>query len=369
MIVPLYSVHIPSGIDGKLSALLRSGQLSGGENVAHFERKLKEFIGNPRVITTGEMSGSIAMSLYLAGVRPSDEVITSPMACLATNAPICNLFANVKWCDCDPRSGAIDPQSIAESISSRTKAILVFHWAGNPADLSGIYEVAQHAGIPVVEDASEAMGAEYQGRKVGNTGGDFVVFSFYPNRHLTTIEGAAIAIKDQALYERARWLRRYGIHGPSFRDEDGEINPASDIKEAGWNNSMNHVSGLMGVAQMESLEERLAINQSNGQFYDDALMNIRGVDTLKRSPGSKSAYWVYTFLADERDRLLKHLNGNGVQASRVHIRNDLYSCFQSGGQHLSGVGEFTRRAISIPCGWWVSPSQREWILELIADRK
>lgn len=369
MQVPLYSVHIPSGIDAKLSVLLRSGQLSGGENLAQFERRLQEFIGNPRLITTGEMSGSIAMSLYLAGVRPDDEVITSPMACLATNAPICNLFANVKWCDCDPRSGAIDPQSIAESISSRTKAIVVFHWAGNPADLSEIYEVAQHAGIPVVEDASEAIGAEYQGRKIGNTGGDFVVFSFYPNRHLTTIEGAAIAIKDQDLFERARGLRRYGIHGPSFRSEDGEINPASDVKEAGWNNYMNHVSGLIGVAQMDSLEERLAINQSNGQFYDNTLREIRGIEVLKRPAESRSAYWVYTFLADDRDRLLEHMNSNGVQSSKVHIRNDVYSCFQSRGQYLPGVGEFSRRAISIPCGWWVSPSQRQWILELIAGFK
>ena len=130
MVVPLYSVHIPSGMDAKLSALLRSGQLSGGEYVTQFERKLQEFSGNPRVITTGEMSGSIAMSLYLAGVRPGDEVITSPMACLATNAPISNLFADVKWCDCDPQSGSIDPQSIAESITTKTKAIVVFHWAG-----------------------------------------------------------------------------------------------------------------------------------------------------------------------------------------------------------------------------------------------
>jgi dTDP-4-amino-4,6-dideoxygalactose transaminase len=369
MIVPLYSVHIPPGIDEKLSALLRSGNLSGGENVALFERKLQALIGTHRVIVTGEMSGSIAMSLYLAGVRPGDEVIASPMACLATNAPISNLFADVKWCDCDPRSGSIDPRSIAESITSRTKAILVFHWAGNPADLPEIYKVAEDAGIPVVEDASEAIGSEYQGRKVGNTGGDFVVYSFYPNRHVTTIQGAAIAIKDQDLFERARRLRRYGIHEPLFRNEDGEINDALDIKEVGWNNSMNHVSGLIGVAQMDSLEDRLEINQSNGRFYDDALRDIKGVNVLKRLAGSKSAYWVYTFLADDRDRLLKHLNENGVQTSKVHIRNDGYSCFRSGERQLSGVSEFSRRAISIPCGWWVSRSQREWIIELIAAFK
>lgn len=369
MRVPLYSVHIPTGIDARLSALLKTGQLAGGENVVQFERSLQAFIENPCVIATGEMSGSIAMSLYLAGVRPNDEVICSPMACLATTLPVCNLFAKVKWCDCDPRSGAMDPESLAKTVSNKTKAILVFHWAGNPADLSGIYEVARNVGVPIVEDASEAIGAEYNGRKVGSTGAEFVVFSFYPNRHLTTIEGAAIAFKDEALFERARWLRRYGIHGPSFRGADGEINPESNVIEAGWNNSMNHVSGLMGIAQMDSLAQRLAINQSNGDFYDDSLPGIKGVEVLRRPAGARSAYWVYTFLSDDRDRLLRHLNSNGVQASKVHIRNDVYSCFGSDVQHLPGVSEFSQRAISIPCGWWVSPLQRESIFALIAGFK
>lgn len=367
MIVPLYSVSIPRGVGEKVEAVLQSGRIASGEYVLQFEEQLRGFIENPLLIATGDMSTSLVMSLYLAGVRPDDEVVASPMACLATNAPIRNLFARVKWCDCDPDTGAMDPDSLKGALSLKTKAILVNHWAGNPADLSPIYDVARSEGIPVVEDASEALGAEYCEKKLGNTGGDFVVYSFYPNRHLTTVEGAAIAFKDPALFERCRWLRRYGIHAPSFRTDEGEINPFSDIPEAGWNSYMNQVSAVVGLSQMGTLRERLAIHQSNGQFYDGVFRNLECVSPLRRPSRTKSAYWVYTLLTSDRERLSQYLSRHGVQTSRVHIRNDIYSCFETQASDLPGVAEFSRRALSIPSGWWVSPEQRDWIAELIVS--
>jgi dTDP-4-amino-4,6-dideoxygalactose transaminase len=233
--------------------------------------------------------------------------------------------------------------------------------------LEEIYEVARSHGLPVVEDASEALGAEYGGKLVGNTGADFTVFSFYPNRHLSTIEGAAIAFKDPDVFERCRWLRRYGINTATFRLPNGEINPDSDIAEAGWNSCMNQVTSLIGLSQIKTVATRLDAHRVNGTFFDEALKENRKIDLLRRPADSRSAFWVYTLLAKNRQQLFDYLREKGVQSSAVHLRNDLYSCFQSSIISLPGVTHFSKHALSIPCGWWVSKQTRERIVALLTE--
>ena len=363
--IPLYKVHLPADIQSCFQSVLKSGNLSSGPNVQMFESLLQTYIGNRYITSTGDVSSSILLSLIMAGVTPGDEVIASPMACLATNEPIKNLFANVRWCDIDPLTGNMDPVDLANKISPRTKAILVFHWAGNPADLDSIYEIAKNHNIPVVEDAGEALGAEYKGRKIGNTGSDYTVFSFYPNRHINTIEGGAIAFSCEDNFERGQWLKRYGIHQPSFRSGDGEINPDSDILESGLNTYMNHIAACIGVKQMESVQSIIERHRTNGTFYNEVLSNVSGLNVLKQITDTKSAYWVYTILAENRDGLLKYLRGKGIYASKVHLRNDNYSCFGATKERLPNVDGFASRCISIPCGWWVGQEEREFVADCI----
>ena len=363
--IPLYRVHMPPEVHAALRDVMHSGQIANGPNVARFESLLQAYIGNPYITSTGDVSSSLALCLYMAGVRPGDEVLASPMACLATNMPVKNLFARVIWCDIDPLTGNIDPADIERQISPRTKAILVYHWAGNPADLDAITLLAKRHGLRVVEDAGEALGAEYHGCKIGATGTDFTVFSFHAIRHITTGEGAAVAFGNADDYERGRWLKRYGIHQPSFRDEWGEIDPASDIPEAGFNSYLTHLAATIGVVQMPHLPEIVRRHQANGQFYDETLHGVDGIRLLHRLPETRSAYWVYTFLAERRDDLLKHLCARGIYASQVHLRNDLYSCFGSVERELSGVDEFDTHTLSIPCGWWVTSEDREYIVDCI----
>lgn len=363
--IPLYGVHMPPEPHLLLESVLASGQIASGCHVAEFEEALRQYLGGCWVTSTGDASTSLAMCLFMAGVRPGDEVLASPMACLATNMPILNLFAKVCWCDIDPLTGNLSVDDLRKRISPRAKAILVFHWAGNPADLQPIYQVAREHGLPVIEDASEALGAEYGGRKIGNTGADYTVFSFYANKHITTIEGAAIAFGREADYERGRWLKRYGIHQPSFRDTDGEIDPTSDIPVAGWNTAMNHVATTLGVAQMRSLPQIIAKHQMNGRLFDEALDGAPGITLLKRPADAASTHWVYTLLAENRDRLLKRLRERGINASKVHLRNDLYTCFGTPARDLPGVDSFQGRSLSLPCGWWVTEEDCQLIAAVV----
>lgn len=363
--IPLYKPHVPKGLGVQIENVLSSGQIAGGPSVSRFEELFGNYIGNPWVTTTGDISTALTLCLFMSGVGPGDDVLMSPLVCLSTSCPVRNLFANIRWCDVDPMTGNIDPKDIEKKITPRTKAIVVYHWAGNPADLDAIHSIAHAHNIRVIEDAGEALGAEYHGKKIGATGSDFTVFSFYPNRHLTTIEGGAIACAREEDIEKLRWLKRYGIHQPSFRDEFGEINPTSDIPIAGWNSYMNHVAATVGVAQMNNLPEIVARHQINGLYYDEALSGVPGITILEKPVASRSAYWVYTFLAHDRGHLLKILRQEGAYASKVHLRNDLYSCFGGDNEVLPGVDYFAANCISIPCGWWVDLEGTEFVADCI----
>lgn len=363
--IPLYKPHIMQGLGERIEEILSSGQIAGGPSVEKFENLLREYLGNPLVTTTGDISSSLALCLLMAGVRPGDDVVMSPLVCLATSCPVRNLFANIRWCDVDPATGNLDPLDLSKNITPKTKAIVVYHWAGNPAEIDSIGSIARLHHIAVIEDAGEALGAEYKGRKIGATGSDYTVFSFYPNRHLTTIDGGAIACAREEDYEKVRWLKRYGIHQPSFRDSEDEINPTSDIPVAGWNSYMNHIAATIGVDQMKRFPGIIARYQGNGFFYDEALASVQCLTVLKRPVNSRSAYWVYTFLAQNRDNLLKKLRQHGVYASKVHLRNDLYSCFGTAREALPGVDYFSAHCLSIPCGWWVTNEDREFIADVI----
>jgi dTDP-4-amino-4,6-dideoxygalactose transaminase len=363
--IPLYRSYIPANLGEPIEKVLSSRQIANGPSVAQFEKLLGTFLGNPLVTTTGDISTSLTLCLFQAGVRPGDEVLMSPLVCLSTSCPVRNLFATIRWCDVDPLTGNIDPVDLSKKSTPRTKAIVVYHWAGNPADLDAIRAIARERDLPVIEDAGEGLGAEHHGKKIGATGSDYTVFSFYPNRQLTTIDGGAIACAREEDYEKIRWLKRYGIHQPSFRDNDGEINPASDIPVTGWNSYLNNVAATIGVRQMDHLNEIVAKHRANGLFYDNALADIPGITLLKKTADSMSAYWVYTFLTQNRNTLLVRLRQAGVYASRVHLRNDLYSCFNAHKELLPGVDYFSAHCLSIPCGYWVTEEDRDRILNVI----
>lgn len=362
---PLYKAYMPQSAHAALAEVFHSDYLADGDYVRQFEGALRDYLGNPYVITAGDVSTAIMLCLFMAGVRPGDEVIASPVACVATNQPVINLFARVVWCDVDPFTGNIDPMQIADLITPKTRAILYPHWAGDVAEIDAVNQVAQAHGLRVVEDAGEALGAEYSGLKLGNTGTDFVVFSFHAIRHITTGEGAAVTFGHAEEAERAQWLKRFGIHRPSFRDDLGEINPASDIPVAGYNTYLNNIAGAIGVEQMKRLPDVVARHRENGRFYDEALTDVPGITVCHRPPHRQSAYWVYTFLAEQRDDLLRALRERGVHASKLHLRNDIYSCFQTVPRPLPGVDAFSAKCLSIPCGWWLSSEDREYIVEAI----
>jgi dTDP-4-amino-4,6-dideoxygalactose transaminase len=359
--IPLHKVNVPDSAKSAVAEILESGYVADGATVREFERRLGDWLPAEHVVTVGDYSAGITLALALWGVGPGDEVIATPDACLGTNMPLLMAGARPRWVDLDPATGNISPDAIRAAISPRTKAILYAHWGGNPADLDAINAIGREFGLLVVEDASEALGAEHRGLRVGAHGSDVVVFSFGPVRHVTAGEGAALVFADPERADQARWRKRYGIHQPSFRRSDGEINPESDIPAAGWNTYMNNIGAAIALSGLGHADEVVARHRANADFYDAAFAGSR-VRGLERLAGDVSASWVYTLRTADRDALRGTLHAAGIAASTLHLRNDVYSAFVTGvADDLPGVNEFAATRLCIPCGWWVGDEDRERI--------
>lgn len=367
MRVPLFRVHVPPGVETRLGETLRSGHIAQGAEVAQFEALLRAFLGAERLCAVSEGSAALTLALYSAGVRPGDEVIVSPMSCVATTMPIANLFARPAWCDVDPATGMLDPRRVAACINERTRAVLAYHWSGNVADLAALHQQTRSRGIKLVVDGSEAFGAEFRGRRLGAPEADFTVYSFSAVRHVTAGEGAAVVVADPDAFEQLRRLRRYGIDPASFRLANGDLNPASDIPAAGYSFAMNNICATLGLAQMAHAEDIVRHHRDNGRFYDAALAGVPGLRLLAQDPNSASAYWTYSLRAERRGDLMRKLLEHGIGTQRLHLRCDRYGCFSESRRPdpLAGVDAFDADNLSIPCGWWVGREDREFIAERI----
>ena len=364
--IPLFKGRIAPGAAAALAETLSSGQLATGPKVKAFEDKLGQFVGNPHCVATSDRAGALTIALRLCGVTPGDDVMLSPLACLATTMPIANLGAKPVWCDVDPDTGMLNPALLAARRTARTKAIIHYHWGGDVGPLGELQQVAVQLGIPLIADASGAFGAELQGQKLGATGSDFTIYSFYAVSHLPAGDGGALFCRSAEHAERARQLRRFGIDHKTFRLPNGDLNPQSDIPIAGYSMAMTDLTAALALEQFNEVEHTLARHRANGRELAISTQHLSGITPLSRGDEQRSAYWVFAFRAAHRERLIARLQAAGIGAQRLHVRNDRYSCFRrSSADELPGVEIFDRENLCVPCGWWVDEAALARILECL----
>ena len=358
---------MPPTAGEEVAKTIYSGFITEGPKVSEFEKLFGFWLGNPIVASCNSCTSAITLSLATEGVGNGDEVITTPYSCMATNSPIVNLGAKIVWADIDPSTGNIDPLSIAEKITSKTKAILYVHWAGQPADISNILKVAHNHGIPVIEDAAHALGAQYMGQKIGNHS-DYVCFSFQAIKHITTGDGGMVAFngpKAKERYERLCRLRWFGL--------DRKFNRSvtkweTDISNVGYKMHMNDIVATIGIEQMKHINTVTSAHISNALYYDKEFQNLKGVELIRRSNDTVNAAWIYSLMlssSEKRESFAKHMIENGIACNVVHVRNDKYSCFKQFKCDLPGVDRFSSRMINIPCGWWLTEKEISKIVDTV----
>jgi perosamine synthetase len=340
-------------MDAAALEVLHSGKIAAGPYVKQFADDFGKLVNQTHVVTVNDMSSAIQIALRIIGVGPGDEVLASPFACMSTNAPIATSGATAVWVDIDPRTGTLDPDALERAITPRSKAVIVYHLAGYPADLRRIAAICQQRELKLIEDCDNALLATVDGKQVGCFG-DFAVYSFYPNRQINATEGGALCCRLAGDAERALRLRRYGIDLTRFRDSDGEIDAGCDIPEVGWAATLNNLCSAIGHVQLDGVTNRIAQSRSVAARLTQVLSQIAGVEVVSPLPGSVPSYWAFLVKVRNRDKVLTAVKRLGVQASKLHQRTDIYSGFSSARSNLPNANKFLDQLIGLPCGWWVS---------------
>jgi dTDP-4-amino-4,6-dideoxygalactose transaminase len=361
--IPLFKVFMPDSVLIPLKQVLQSGYIGEGPRVKEFEKLLAPWLGNDKVLALNSGTSAIQLALRLGNVGNNDEVISTAMTCTATNEPILALGARIVWADINPWTGNIDPQDVARKITSKTKAILCVHWGGYPCELDELNDIAQRHGVKLIEDACHAFGAIYKDKPIGSHS-DFSCFSFQAIKHMTTVDGGALACKTSVDCERGRLLRWYGINR---NDNRKDLRCEADILEYGYKFHMNDVTAVIGLEQLKYVKETIRKHQANAATYSEAFKNLKNVKLLRYQSDRTGTYWLYTIRIKDRQRFSEYMQRQGIVVSQVHARNDKHTIFSDFQTDLPGVDEFVNEQIAIPVGWWLTQPQLEHIINSVIE--
>jgi dTDP-4-amino-4,6-dideoxygalactose transaminase len=357
--IPLIKTLLPPReiLMPKLEEVLYSGYVAQGDAVDLFEKEFAIFIGNKNCLSVNSGTAALHIALILAGVEPGDEVISTPITAEPTNTVISQTGAKIVWADIDLKTGNICTIDIEKKITSKTKAIMVVDYAGTPVDIEKLLAIEKKYNIPVIQDSAHALGATYNGKKLGNHF-RFTTFSLQAIKHMTTIDGGIVCIRNDEEFEKAKLIRWFGIKKGISRLEN-------DIKIQGYKYHMNNVNATIGLVQLQRIDQIIDKYIENGKYFDEALKNINGLALMEYYPNSQPSYWLYTIKVERRDEFVKMMMENGIMASELHKRNDLHSIFSESKCKLPNVDEFEKKWVHIPCGWWVSENDRIHIVDTI----
>jgi len=361
--IPMFKVAMSPDVDEELLKVLHSGWIGQGTKVWKFEQALGKRFDNEYVLGLSSGTHGLSLALRLAGVKPGDEVITTPLTCTATNMPILMHGGVPVWADVGNDLN-IDPDSIEKKITDKTKAIMVVHWGGYPCSMERIAKIAHSHNLKVIEDCAHAYGSLYKGTKIGDCHySDYAMMSFQAIKHLTCVDGGALFLKDKEDYDRAKLLRWYGIDRESPRKE---MRCEEDITEYGYKYHMNDVNATVGLANMPMVEKFLKTTLENANYYEEILRCVDGVTLTQLKENRRSSYWIFTILVEDRTSFAHMMGSHGIAVSRVHERNDKHTCFRLYNSNpLSNLEKIMNKMICIPVGWWVNQEDREYIAEAI----
>jgi dTDP-4-amino-4,6-dideoxygalactose transaminase len=292
---------IRSELQTALGAILDSGQFVLGDEVARFEREFASYVGAEHGVALNSGTSALHLALLALGVGPGDEVITVPHTFVATVAAIGYTGARAVLVDIDPQSFNMDPGQIERVLTKKTKAIVPVHLYGQPAEMGPLLKVASAHGVQVLEDACQAHGAEYMGRRVGALG-SIGAFSFYPGKNLGACgEGGMAVTNDAALAKTMRMLRDWG--------QEKKYHHVL----AGYNYRMEGFQGAVLRVKLRYLEAWTEARRSHAKRYDDLLAGSKVVETPQAMSRARHVYHVYSVRSANRDALQAKLQEKGIQ--------------------------------------------------------
>jgi len=278
--------------------------------IDRLEREFAAHLGARYAIATSSCTGALHMGLAAIGIGPGDEVILADTNWIATVAPVVHLGAQPVFVDILSDSWCLDPALVEKAITPRTKAILAVHLYGNLCEMNLLLDIGERYGIPVIEDAAEAIGSIYRGRPAGSMGA-FAAFSFHGSKTLTTGEGGIFVSDDLDLYEKALTLSNHG----RIRGETKQFWPS----EIGFKYKMSNIQAAIGCAQVSRIDELVERKREILQHYRKRLGNADGVHMNFEAPETVTGAWMPTVVFDRetgvtREQLLEHFSATNIDA-------------------------------------------------------
>jgi dTDP-4-amino-4,6-dideoxygalactose transaminase len=307
---------------------LRSGWITTGPKVERFTEAFGNYVGGRFAVPVSSATAGLHVALLALGVGPGDEVITTPLTFVATLNTIVHCGAVPVLADIDAATLNVSVEEIEKRVTAKTKVIVPVHYVGQPADLDPILELAALRGIAVLEDAAHAVGSEYKGRKIGSFP-TTSVFSFHPNKNMTTGEGGMVVTEDEAVFEKASLIKFHGMDRESWKRFAKSGSPRYDVAVPGFKYNMMDIQAALGLHQLPRLEGFLAERARQAARYDELLSGLPGLILPQRvAYPIRHAWHLYTPLVDidrltiSRDRFMEELKkrniGTGLHYTAAH---------------------------------------------------
>ncbi len=303
---PYFPENSIKKIQNKISLALKDGRLALGENVNVFEKKFAEFTESRFACGVSSATAGLHVSLLSLGIKQNDEVIIPSKTFISTaNAA---LYCNAKpiFCDVQEDTFQMDPNHVKKLITKRTKAIIAVHLGGNVCDMNQLLEISNRNNIPIIEDASHAHGATYYRKKAG-TFGTIGVFSFYPDKVMSSADGGIIITNNSRIYEKTQELRNVG------RKNLGEYN----YNRIGYNYRMNELQAVLLNEQLRLLPSMLKKRREIAKIYDEQLEDVKNIVKQKIPEFVKSSYYAYILrlIKGDLEKVRKKLYQKGIETS------------------------------------------------------
>lgn len=346
---------------------MESGWISSaGKYIAEFERTFARYCGVRHGIAVCNGTAALHLALVASGIGKGDEVIVPDFTMISSAFAVCYTGAMPVFVDAEPDSWNINPERIEEKVTSRTKAIMPVHIYGHPCDMESILEIAGKHNLLVIEDAAEAHGAEYKGKKVGSFG-HLNAFSFFANKNITTGEGGMVVTDHADLADRCRYFRNLCFPLDAPRTYMHE--------HIGFNYRMSNLHAAIGLAQVEKADDYRAMRIKNAQLYAEGLCTIPGISVQPQLDGYLNVYWMNGILVDapafglSRDDLATCLRNEGIDTRPfflgLHRQPSLisYGCDTSLSYPVSD--KLTRNGLYLPSSSLLLPGQIELVCQTI----
>jgi dTDP-4-amino-4,6-dideoxygalactose transaminase len=356
-------------------ATLESGWLTTGPRTEKFAELFLDYVGGRFAVPVSSATAGLHVALLALGVGPGDEVITTPMTFVATLNTIVHCGAVPVLVDIDAATLQIRVEQVEAGITAKTKAIVPVHFIGQPVDLDPLLALAHTRGLAVLEDAAHAAGTEYRGRKIGSFP-TTSVFSFHPNKNITTGEGGMIVTDDEGVFERASLLKFHGMGREAWKRFSREGSPRYDVEVPGFKYNMMDIQAALGLWQLPRLDGFIAERARLAARYDRAFAGVAGLILPQRVPyPARHAWHLYTPLVDldrltiSRDRLMAVLKdrniGTGLHYTAAHEFSYYARRFGWTPEDFPESHFVSERIVSLPLYPGLSDSAQDDVIEAV----